>query len=882
MQNLFNKIFGTHSEREIKKINPIVNNILSLENRYKEFSDSDLKNETIKFKERLKNGETLDNILPEAFAVCREASDRVLEMRHYPVQIIGGIMLHNGNIAEMKTGEGKTLVATLPIYLNALSGKGVHVITVNDYLAKRDSVWMGKLYSFLGLSVGLIVHEKTAEERKHAYKCDVTYGTNNEFGFDYLRDNMVAELAQTVQRPYNFAIIDEVDSILIDESRTPLIVSGAGEDEGEKYLATDKFVKRLSGKTILEAMDTDSRIEKAISQMTRQEIIEEFNEYDFVFEERKRAIYLTEKGVDKAEKIFRIDNLMDQENMELYHLINQSLKANYVFKRNIDYVVKGNEIVIVDEKTGRLMDGRRYSEGLHQAIEAKEGVRIQNETITYASITFQNLFRKYPKLAGMTGTAMTEKEEFLTIYGLDVIEIPTNKPLIRTDKEDKVYVTNNAKTKAILEKIKNCEKTGQPILVGTTSVEKSEKLSQLLSKENINHVVLNAKLHEREAHIIAQAGRLGAVTIATNMAGRGTDIILGGNPEYLALQEMKQEGFTDEMLSDAISHAETENDEILKARKVFKEKESRIKTELEEEVIKVKEVGGLYVLGTERHESRRVDNQLRGRSGRQGDAGVSEFVISLEDDLMRLFGSDRMLTMIQALNIPEDIPVDAKILSNAIEGAQKRIESKHFEIRKTVLEYDDVFALQREVIYKQRHDLLEKGNTEELILKFAEEYIKNGLCNVFANRERIFYEDQESILSAFAACSGLLNIPHYSSDEAERMSVGEYVEPIYSDFVKKYEFIKESTRDISMFRDFEKNLILYYLDNEWRDQIQSLEYLKNGIGLRAIGGGNPLQEYKVESFRMFEDMMFCVKENIILKILTISNGYREAKREAIV
>ena len=708
--SLLTKIFGDYSSKEVKRVMPIQKKVLSYEDEYSRLSDEELKAKTPEFKERLKNGETLDDILPEAFAVCREASSRVLNMKHFPVQIIGGIILHRGRIAEMKTGEGKTLVATLPAYLNALSGKGVHIVTVNDYLARRDSEWMGKLYRFLGLSVGLIVHELNNDERRAAYSADITYGTNNEMGFDYLRDNMIAYAEQRVQRGHSFAIVDEVDSILIDEARTPLIISGVGDKSTDLYKIADSFAKTLKKVTVKE-LDSKQNAEEELSE-----------DGDFVVDEKAKTATLTKSGIAKAEAYFNLENLMDSENITVLHHIEQAIKAIGVMKRDVDYVVKDGEVLIVDEFTGRIMLGRRYSEGLHRAIEAKEGVKVERESKTLATITFQNYFRLYDKLSGMTGTAMTESTEFREIYSLDVISIPTNKPMIRIDDPDVLYKTEQAKFNAIIDRIIECHENGQPVLVGTISIEKSEALSKALKKRGIKHEVLNAKYHEKEAEIIAQAGKFGAVTIATNMAGRGTDIILGGNPEYMAKAEMRKKGYSDELIAEATGYAETSDEEILEARKTFRELENKHKEELKDEAAKVRNAGGLYIIGTERHESRRIDNQLRGRSGRQGDPGHSQFFLSAEDDLLRLFAGDRFYNILNNFKAVGDMPIEAGILSKSIESAQKKVEANNFATRRNVLEFDDVMNEQRKKIYSERNQVLDGADLHETIQKMINDY----------------------------------------------------------------------------------------------------------------------------------------------------------------
>lgn len=862
---LFKKLFGSTSEKELKKIQPIVDKVLNYEEEYSKLTDTELKNKTNEFKARLANGETLDDILPEAFATVREASYRVLGMKHYPVQIKGGIILHQGRIAQLATGEGKTLTATLPVYLNALAGNGVHVVTVNDYLAKRDSLWMGKVYIFLGLSVGLIVHGKTNEERKEAYACDITYGTNNEIGFDYLKDNMAYSVSQLVQRGLNFAIVDEVDSVLIDEARTPLIISGFDGKSTDGYKKANEFVKKLKKKVIVE-LEEQNAIQQMASQM-QQEQTEDYSDYDYIVEEKKKTTMLTERGVEKAEKFYGIENLSDPENVEINHYITRSLKAHGIFKKDVDYVIKDGNIVIVDESTGRLMDGRRYSEGIHQAIEAKENVKIQQESKTLASITFQNLFRKYNKLSGMTGTAMTEEEEFGQIYGLDIVEIPTNLPVARIDKTDKVYINRNAKLRAIIETIKDCQLRGQPVLVGTVSVEKSEELSRLLKKEKIKHTVLNAKYHEQEAKIVAQAGKYGAVTIATNMAGRGTDIILGGNPEFLALEELRKEKYPEELINEATSYSTTDNEDIINIRKLFKEKESRIKQELQPEVEKVKASGGLYIIGSERHESRRIDNQLRGRSGRQGDVGVSEFVISLEDDLMRLFGSDKMLNLAQSMNVPDDIPLDMKLLSNNIENAQKRIESQFYGMRKNVLEYDEILAKQRDIIYDERHKLLtDTVDLQALSLKMMKEIIELRVDESFSNSKKITRDELELLKENLEEVRFAIKIKDYTDSELNSITSNEILNDLLSQMEDNFNYLIAHTNKDFM-KAYIKKILLFYIDSYWQDHMIAIDELKKGIGLRAYGQVNPIDAFRNESFDMFDEMMNSIKYEILKNLM---------------
>lgn len=865
---ILEKLFGSSSERELKRIKPIVNQVLGYEEEYAKLSDIALQAKTQEFKDRYLKGETLDDLLPESFAVMREASWRVLGMKHFPVQVEGGIVLHQGRIAEMHTGEGKTVVATLPVYLNALTGKGVYVVTVNDYLAKRDSLWMGKVYSFLGLSTGLIVHSLNNEERRKAYNSDIIYGTNNEIGFDYLRDNMVYKLEDRVQRPFYFGIVDEVDSILIDEARTPLIISGFNGETDEGYRKADEFVKGLKGKKVVE-IDNGTKLEQATAQLQGKNIEEQYAEYDYVIEEKKKTVMLTEQGVAKAEKFYNIENLADSDNIEINHYITRSLKAYGIFKRDVDYVLKDGKVVIVDESTGRLMDGRRYSEGIHQAIEAKEKVDIQQESKTLASITFQNLFRKFEKLSGMTGTAKTEEEEFRGIYNLDVIEIPTNKPIQRVDKPDKVYITRKAKLDAILKTVEERHKEGQPILIGSVSVEKSEELSKLLKDKGVPHTVLNAKYHEKEAQIIAQAGQYGAVTIATNMAGRGTDIILGGNPEYLALEELRAEGYSEELINEATGHSLTEDVEILNIRKVYKEKETRIKKELEPEIEKVKAAGGLYILGSERHESRRIDNQLRGRAGRQGDVGVSEFILSLEDDLMRIFGTNKLVDVCRTMKIPDNIPIDMGILSNNIEKAQRRIESQYFAIRKQTLEYDEVLAKQRDIVYDERLKLLENNlDYKTIIIKMMNEYIDGLLDKSVSNPKKITEDELGIIKDNLEDYKNVLVLPDYSEDALLDLKLDDIKENVKSQIKSNFEMLCK-TSNLNFVNDFSKKLLLFLLDTYWQDFMINIDELKKGIGLKAYGQTDPLQAFKFESFEMFDEMMTSIREEVLKTFMSL-------------
>ena len=869
MAGIFEKIFGTYSSRELKKISDLVNRILSLDSYMQNLTDEQLKEKTIEFKNRLNKGETLDDILPEAFAVVREASHRVLEMKHFKVQLEGGIILHQGRIAEMKTGEGKTLVATLPAYLNALTGKGVHIVTVNDYLAKRDKEWMGRVYEFLGLSVGCIVHGISNSERKAAYNADITYGTNNEFGFDYLRDNMVIYKEEMVQRPLCFAIVDEVDSILVDEARTPLIISGAGDKSTELYNIADNFVRTLSGRIV-------SPEEGKIDPFDR-EIKEE--KVDFLIDEKSKACSLTEKGTKKAESFFGIENLADMENMEIAHHINQALKARNIMKRDIDYVVKDGEVIIVDEFTGRLMYGRRYSDGLHQAIEAKEKLNIRSESKTLATITFQNYFRMYKKLSGMTGTAKTEESEFREIYGMDVVEIPTNKPVIRQDLPDVVYKSEEAKFRAVVEEIKARHKTGQPILVGTITIERSELLSKMLKKEGVPHEVLNAKQHDREAEIVAQAGRFGAVTIATNMAGRGTDIVLGGNPEYLAKLEMKKKGYSDEIINQVDGFSDTQDQEILDARKLYEELVTRYKKETDGEQERVIKAGGLHIIGTERHESRRIDNQLRGRSGRQGDPGSSKFYISLEDDLMRLFGGERLQGLIETMNMPDDEPLEHGLLTRTIEGAQKKVEGNNFAIRKHVLKYDDVMNMQREVIYGERRKVLEGEDLREHIFSMIKSLIELGV-ELYTRQsnypEEWDFEGLENYcIKIFGFEEGFLEFK-----DIESLTKEELIKDILTKAEEKYKF-KESEFGEERFREVERVVLLQVVDSKWMDHIDAMDQLRQGIGLRAYGQEDPVRAYQIEGFDMFEEMNHSIWEDTVRFLFHVQSPEKvERKRVA--
>ena len=855
------KIFGTYSEKEVKRVMSIVDKINSYEAEISKLSDEELKNKTSVFKERLNNGETLEDILPEAFAVVREASKRVLGMRHFDVQLIGGIILHQGRIAEMKTGEGKTLVATLPVYLNALTGKGVHVVTVNDYLAKRDSEWMGKLYKFLGLSVGLVIAGMDSRQKQNAYNCDITYGTNNEYGFDYLRDNMVIYKDQMVQRPLNYAIVDEIDSILIDEARTPLIISGTAAESSVLYKQANDFVKRLKAKVLVEEDVKDS------------EQAEDNEKYDYIVDLKAKSASLTQKGIKKAEEYFKLENLNDIDNSQIVHHINQALHAHGIMKKDIDYIVKDGEVLIVDEFTGRIMYGRRYSNGLHQAIEAKENVKIANESKTLATITFQNYFRMYNKLAGMTGTAMTEESEFREIYNLDVISIPTNKPMIRVDNNDVIYKNENAKFKAVVEDIKESHKKGQPVLVGTVSIEKSEKLSNILKREGIKHEVLNAKYHEKEAQIIAQAGKYGAVTIATNMAGRGTDIMLGGNSEFLAKQEMKKQGFSDDLIEEATAHNETDNEEILNARKQFSEFEQKFDKEIKEEKEKVIAAGGLKIIGTERHESRRIDNQLRGRSGRQGDPGESRFYIALDDDLMKIFGGDMVTSLYNTLGADENMPLQMGILSKAVESAQKKVEGRHFSIRKHVLQYDDVMNTQREIIYKQRRQVLDGENIHDNILHMidsvAEEIVSSYISDSDFNKEGFMQE----IRTIF----GITTLESIKSSKInEHEVIEELKEKALENYNKKAEEIGEE-----QLQELERVVMLKVVDQKWMDHIDAMDELKDGIGLRAYGQKDPVVQYRIEGFDMFDQMVNDIKTDVVKILLNINRVQKLERKETV-
>ncbi len=864
---LFTKLFGTRSEREVKKLEPQVEAVMALEEPYKKLTDQELRAKTQEFKDRYASGETLDALLPEAFAVCREAADRVLGMRPYRVQVVGGIVLHQGRIAEMKTGEGKTLVAILPAYLNALAGRGVHIVTVNDYLAKRDSEWMGKVYRFLGLSVGLIVHDLTAEQRRAAYAADITYGTNNELGFDYLRDNMAIYKQEMVQRGHAFAIVDEVDSILIDEARTPLIISGKGEESSKLYEMADYFV---------------SRLKKQVFSTTDNKELQDQYDCDYIVDEKDRSVSLTQKGIEKAEQFFNVENLADPENATLSHHINQAMKARGLMKRDIDYVVKDGEVIIVDEFTGRLMYGRRYNEGLHQAIEAKEGVKVASENKTLATITFQNFFRLYDKLSGMTGTALTEEEEFSGIYNLDVVEIPTNKPVIRIDDPDVVYKTEAGKYRAVIAQIKECHAKGQPVLVGTISIEKSELLSQMLKREGIPHNVLNAKHHEKEAEIVAQAGHLGAVTIATNMAGRGTDIMLGGNAEYMAKNELRKQGLSDELIAESNSFAETEDPEILAARAAYTEAYKRFKVETDKQAELVRQAGGLFIIGTERHESRRIDNQLRGRSGRQGDPGETRFYLSMQDDIMRLFGSERIMNMMETLGIDEDTPIDAKILSGAIENAQKTVEGRNFQSRKNVLEYDDVMNVQRKIIYEQRRQVLDGEDLQKNIQSMMRFYVDTYVSSAFGEQPRLadkqhFFEMMTHFEPIFFPTGTWL----LSDEELAALTREQAEEKILSLMQRAYAKREEQFTSPVM-REIERVVTLRVVDEFWMDHIDAMDDLRQGIRLRAYAQTDPVIEYKREGFDMFEAMNDAIKEEIVRRVFLVRlRTNEEIKRQRV-
>lgn len=856
-------IFGDYSKKEVKRVSKTADKVLALESKYQPMSDKELISQTQILKDRLAAGETLDDILPDAFAVCREAAWRVLGMKHFRVQVIGGIILHQGRIAEMKTGEGKTLVATLPAYLNALEGKGVHIVTVNDYLAKRDCEWMGKLYRFLGLTAGLIIHEKNNAERQEAYNCDITYGTNNEMGFDYLRDNMVLYKEQKVQRGHNFAIVDEVDSILIDEARTPLIISGRGEQSTDMYRRANDFARTLK-------MDK-------VAQMNEKEDTEETYDGDFVVDEKARTATLTQSGVKKAEEYFGVENLMDMENTTLLHHINQAIKAIGVMRRDIDYVVKDGQVLIVDEFTGRIMLGRRYNDGLHQAIEAKEGVKVEHESKTLATITFQNYFRLYKKLSGMTGTASTESQEFSEIYKLDVVEIPTNKPLIRKDYPDVIFQTERAKYKHVIEQIKTCHEKGQPILVGTISIEKSELLSKMLKRAGIPHNVLNAKNHEKEAEIIAQAGKLGAVTIATNMAGRGTDIILGGNAEFLATAEMKKMQYPEEIIAEAKGFAETDDEEILAARKTFRELEEKYKEQIKGEADKVREAGGLFILGTERHDSRRIDNQLRGRAGRQGDPGASQFYLSTEDDLMRLFGGERMKAMMSRLAVDEDMPIESKMISNTVESSQKKVEGRNFAIRKQTLQYDDVMNRQRELIYKQRDMVLDGIDLTDKIVDMLDSSID---ANVPVYCAKDAHKKDWNLNGLKEKYRGWL-LADEDCNKLDDMSVEEITDFLKETGEKKLQERREMFGD-EIYQDLSRKILLHNVDSLWMDHIDAMDNLKEGIHLRSYAQQDPVVAFRMESYDMFDEMTETIRENTVkMMFTTVVRRREDVERQAV-
>ena len=864
---LMQKIFGDYSSRELKSIYPTVDKIEAMADEFKAMSDAQLQAKTQEFKDRLANGETLDDILPEAFAAAREASDRVLGLRPYRVQLVGGIVLHQGRIAEMKTGEGKTLVATLPAYLNALAGKGVHIVTVNDYLAKRDSEWMGKVHRFLGLKVGLIVHGLTSKQRQEAYAADITYGTNNEMGFDYLRDNMCIYSQELVQRGHSFAIVDEVDSILIDEARTPLIISGQGEKSTQMYDLTEMFVARLKKQVVVQV---DNKEEEAADI-----------DADYVVDEKAKTATLTARGIAKAEEYFHVENLSDPSNSTVSHHINQALKAHGTMKRDIDYVVKDGEVIIVDEFTGRLMFGRRYSNGLHQAIEAKEHVNVNSENRTLATITFQNYFRLYDKLSGMTGTAMTEQEEFGTIYNLDIVEIPTNRPNQRRDNHDVVYKTEAGKFRAVIAQIKECHEKGQPVLVGTVSIEKNELLSKLLAREGIKHNLLNAKNHEKEAEIVAQAGKLGAVTVATNMAGRGTDIMLGGNAEYLAKADLTKAGYSDEVIVDATGYADTDNQEILDARKLFAEKLAQHKAEIADEADRVREAGGLFIIGTERHESRRIDNQLRGRAGRQGDPGETRFYISLEDDLMRLFGGDRITNMMERFDLDEDTPIENRMLTKAIENAQTTVESRNFQSRKSVLEYDDVMNKQRELIYDQRRQVLDGMDIKETVLNMMRTSIGNHVSLAFGEKQHLDaagYREMLRGLEGMYFVKGAVDVPE---GEVPGKSQEDF-DQVFTAAAESFYEAKETEITSPIMRELERVIMLRVVDEYWMDHIDAMDDLKQGIRLQAYGNNNPVDVYKRESLDMFEEMIAAIQDETVRRLYAVRlRKDEEVKRERV-
>ena len=864
---LIQKIFGTYSQRELKSIYPIADKIEALEEEYRGLTDEQLQAKTPEFKQRLQQGETLDDILPEAFAAVREAADRVLGLRPYRVQLIGGIVLHQGRIAEMKTGEGKTLVATLPAYLNALSGNGVHIVTVNDYLAKRDSEWMGKVHRFMGLTVGLIIHDLTKEERQAAYAADITYGTNNEMGFDYLRDNMAIYKNEQVQRGHSFAIVDEVDSILIDEARTPLIISGMGEKSTQLYDMAEAFSCRLKKYVVAETDDKAAEDESL--------------DADYIVDEKARTATLTARGIAKAEEFFHLENLSDPENSTIAHHINQAIKAHGTMKRDVDYVVKDGEIIIVDEFTGRLMFGRRYSEGLHQAIEAKEHVSVQRESKTLATITFQNYFRLYSKLSGMTGTAMTEEEEFGTIYKLDIVEIPTNRPVVRIDNEDAVYKTEQGKYRAVIRQVKECHEKGQPVLVGTVSIEKNELLSRMLTKEGIRHNLLNAKNHEKEAEIVAQAGQFGAVTVATNMAGRGTDIMLGGNAEYMATNDLRKAGYTDEVIADATGYAETDNSEILEARQMFADKLRQHKEEISGEADRVRQAGGLFIIGTERHDSRRIDNQLRGRAGRQGDPGETRFYISLEDDLMRLFGGERVQAAMERMKIDEDMPIESKMLTRSIQQAQTTVESRNFQARKSVLEYDDVMNKKREIIYGQRRQVLEGMDVKDVIMNMMNTSITHLVQNAFSGVHHLDMTSCQELLRQVEGVYFPKYAVRFSQEQLDAMDA-QAVTDAFTQAAAGYYQQKEDEFTPPVMREVERVVLLRVVDEYWMEHIDAMSDLRQGIRLRAYAQTDPIIAYKKESLEMFEEMIAAIQDETVRRLYSVRlQKNEEVKRQRV-
>ena len=864
--SILKALFGDYSAKEVKRVRPLCDRVLALEDTYAAMGEEELRGQTAVLKERLAAGESLDDILPEAFAVCREASWRVLGMKHFPVQVIGGIILHQGRIAEMRTGEGKTLVATLPAYLNALEGKGVHIVTVNDYLARRDSEWMGKVYRYLGLRVGLIVHDLSKEERRAAYAADITYGTNNELGFDYLRDNMVVRQEDKVQRGHNFVIVDEVDSILIDEARTPLIISGQGDKSTELYNVADQFARGLKV----------YRIKEMDSKQEQDEV-----DGDYIVDEKARTATLTQAGVKKAEAFFKVENLMDSDNVTLLHHINQAIKARGVMQRDVDYVVKDGQVLIVDEFTGRIMFGRRYNEGLHQAIEAKEGVKVARESKTLATITFQNFFRLYHKLSGMTGTAKTEEAEFNQIYHLDVVEIPTNKPVVRVDYPDVIYKSEQGKYRAIIEQIRECHQRQQPVLVGTISIEKSELLSKLLKKTGIPHEVLNAKYHEKEAEIVAQAGKVGAVTIATNMAGRGTDIMLGGNPEFLAKAEMRRLGVPEELIAESTAYGETDDAEILAAREQFRQLNEKYKEQIRPETEQVCAAGGLFILGTERHESRRIDNQLRGRAGRQGDPGATRFYLSLEDDLMRLFGGERIDRLMETLGIDEDTPIENRLLSNSIESAQRRVEERNFGIRRDVLKYDDVMNRQREIIYGQRDTVLANGNVHDSIVKMVEESIRDNVAQYTAGDDDHTGWNLDGLRSYYHGWLADDSDFRYTPQQLEDADRGDIADELIARAMKIYD-AKEQQYGSDTMREIERVVLLSTVDRYWMDHIDNMDELRRGIHLRSIGQHDPVVMYRNEGYDMFEHMVAAIREDTARSILTVQlRSQEEPQRKPV-